>query len=276
MYRPDFIGYGRSGGWPAGVAFDPRADVRVVAAALDRAGAPAHLVGHSYGAAVALEAALDRPERVASLCLIEPVAFHLLEPGSGEREQVERLSRAVRAAVARGQLRRAARIFMSFWIGPLAWLLLPGRAKARVAASIAKVALEFEGLERLPPRWAAIAALDVPVCLVLGSRTRAPARRVTERLAERLPRARLRPLRGAGHMSPFSHARAVGRLVLAHLERGAEGSLDDDHLHPRARVQHHDADVLRVAHQPHVDASRADEQAPDLQPVDEPRQEGVA
>ena len=43
---------------------------------------PMHLVGHSHGAAVALEIAIQRPDLVRSLTLIEPAVYHLLHSGS--------------------------------------------------------------------------------------------------------------------------------------------------------------------------------------------------
>lgn len=55
-------------GWPV--------DMHDVAALLDDVG-PAHLVGQSYGAVVALLAAGLRPERVRSLVAIEPPAFEV-------------------------------------------------------------------------------------------------------------------------------------------------------------------------------------------------------
>src|SRR5687768_11557963 len=50
---------------------------------LGRLSAPAHLVGHSYGGAVALHVARTRPELLRSLTLVEPSAFHLLRGGDG-------------------------------------------------------------------------------------------------------------------------------------------------------------------------------------------------
>jgi pimeloyl-ACP methyl ester carboxylesterase len=65
---PDAAGDDRPG--------DHNADADDVIGAL---GAGAHLVGHSYGAVVALLAAARRPDLIRSLTLIEPVAFALAD-----------------------------------------------------------------------------------------------------------------------------------------------------------------------------------------------------
>ena len=50
-------------------------DATIAARLMDHVGwARAHVVGHSYGALVALQLALDRPERVGSVALLEPAA----------------------------------------------------------------------------------------------------------------------------------------------------------------------------------------------------------
>ena len=51
VFAPDFIGYGQSDPWPA-----HDADLNVLLSAADKADGELHLVGHSYGAALALEA----------------------------------------------------------------------------------------------------------------------------------------------------------------------------------------------------------------------------
>ena len=105
---------------------------------------PLHLVGHSYGAALALEAARTLGQRVKCLVLVEPVSFHLLrQEGRPEWAEVETLGRAVLGPVAQGDDRAAAKAFMTYWLGRWRWWLSPERFKSAIAATIPKVALEF-------------------------------------------------------------------------------------------------------------------------------------
>ncbi len=67
---PDLIGHGRSS-WAAPWTID--ANVTALAALLEAAAdAPALVVGHSFGGAVAMHLAAARPELVASLLLLDP------------------------------------------------------------------------------------------------------------------------------------------------------------------------------------------------------------
>src|SRR5439155_26305242 len=69
LVLPDRRGYGAS---PAAGAADFEVDANDVAELL---GEGAHLVGHSYGAVVALLVAAGHPEAVRTLTRVEPAAF---------------------------------------------------------------------------------------------------------------------------------------------------------------------------------------------------------
>jgi len=71
LLLPDRPGTGAS---PPDGPEDADRDGRLIADLLDGG---AHVVGHSYGAVVAMVAAVTRPSAVHSLTLIEPPAFHL-------------------------------------------------------------------------------------------------------------------------------------------------------------------------------------------------------
>ena len=142
---PDLLGYGRTEPWPRDAPLGLDAELGVVEALLDVAGRPAHLVGHSYGGTVALRAARRFPRQVASLTLIEPVAFHLLrhadEP-DGWREIAALAERHV-ALVGEGRDAAAAEAFVTYWMGPKAGQQMPDAARDSAVRTAAKVAAEW-------------------------------------------------------------------------------------------------------------------------------------
>jgi pimeloyl-ACP methyl ester carboxylesterase len=220
VLAPDFIGYGQSDTWPAEKPFSIAADVDVLLALAKKTKGKLHFVGHSYGAALALEAARRLGPRVKSLTLVEPVLFHILrQEGRREWAEIETLSRAVLSNVAIGDDRAAAKSFMTYWLGRLRWFLAPERFKQAIAATIPKVALEFSIVIEAPTSLKDYAAVTAPTLLIAGSRTRAPARAVADLLAATLPNASLTILKGAGHMSPFTHPTELDRLIIGHLAR---------------------------------------------------------
>jgi len=218
VLAPDFIGYGQSDPWPATEPFSIDADVNVLLSVGATTQGELHLVGHSYGAALALEAARTLGSRVKSLALIEPVSFHLLrQEGRPEWAEVEQLGLAVLGAVAKGDDRKAAAAFMSYWLGRFRWFLSPERFKAAITATIPKVALEFGIAIDAPTTLEDYAEITAPTLLVKGGKTRSPTRAVVDLLGAALPNASVETLKGAGHMSPFTHPDEINRLILDHL-----------------------------------------------------------
>ncbi|MDH3233537.1 MAG: alpha/beta fold hydrolase [Alphaproteobacteria bacterium] len=67
IFAPDLPGYGLSEPWRRGERLSPECDRGAVKAALDLVSEPMHVVAHSYGGAVAIQAAKHHPDRIASL-----------------------------------------------------------------------------------------------------------------------------------------------------------------------------------------------------------------
>ena len=87
----DTYGAGKSPDWPQGRAVQLADEVALLAPVFQSAGDAFHLVGHSYGAAIALKTALSFPARVRSMALYEPTLFAVLVriiPGSPRAESV--------------------------------------------------------------------------------------------------------------------------------------------------------------------------------------------
>ena len=218
VLAPDFTGYGQSEAWPEDKVFSGQADVNVLLELAKKAKRPVHFVGHSYGAALALAAARELGPKVQSLVLVEPAAFNLLRvEHRPEWSEVERLGVAVLTAVGRGDDREAAAAFMRYWLGRFRWWLSPERFKQAITATIRKVALEFMIAIDAQTKLSDYETIKAPTLLIVGSKTRPPARAVVDMLATTLPHATVKVLKGAGHMSPFTHPSELNQLILDHL-----------------------------------------------------------
>jgi pimeloyl-ACP methyl ester carboxylesterase len=225
VLAPDLHGYGETPP-PASLkalAFDD--EVELVAALADLAGTDVHLVGHSYGGAIALRAASLRPERVASLVLIEPTAFHLLRLLGEDAawREIEAVATRHIALVDAGDLAACADHFLGYWIGLDAWRAMPAEARARIVRTMPKIAQEWRMVFAATDRYESVAAAGMPTLLVRGTATTLAARMVVELLRDQLPHASLVEIAGAGHMSPVTHAAVVDAAIAQHLARCTAG-----------------------------------------------------
>jgi pimeloyl-ACP methyl ester carboxylesterase len=213
----ELTGHGDRQGWHGAGPLSLAAEAAAIAETCPD-GAPFHLVGHSYGGAVALRFALQYPQRLRSLTLVEPSCFSLLH--AGEPVLLDEI-RAVAAAVNRGVLcgdyRGGIRPFIDYWGGAGTWDALPEARQARFAALALHVAHHFCGLIEEATPIEAYAAMAVPTLILCGTHSPAPSRAITRILAETLPRARHRTIRGAGHMAPITHPAEVNAPILEHL-----------------------------------------------------------
>jgi pimeloyl-ACP methyl ester carboxylesterase len=219
---PDLIGYGKSSGHLDAAGNSVACtDADVVRFLLDRLDEPADIVAHSYGGVAALEAAISHQQKVRSLFLVEPVAFQVLDEDrhAAARREAFGIAERVAAAEAAGNMRRAARIYMGYWIGLLKWTFSPRYFKQSVLKTVPKVAFEFRYLSQLDAGSRAYRGLTCPVTLVQGGRSTSAAHAVIDELSSQLPNSNRKEIPGAGHMSPFTHSEAIFELVRAHLER---------------------------------------------------------
>ena len=175
----------------------------------------AHIAGHSSGAAVAAQLALDHPETVHTLILLE---LSLLSVPSGEAF-FEQAGPAFEA-YASGDHEGALAIFMSVVSG-LDWATCQAVLEERVPGSVAqaiKDADTFFGIE-LPAltEWVfgpeQAAAINQPVLSVLGAETQPLWVEVAEFLRSSLPRVEDCTIKGVGHLLHIQRPKPVARAM---------------------------------------------------------------
>ena len=194
------------------------------AALLDRLGVQrAHVVGHSSGAAVAAQLALDRPDLVHTLTLLELSLFSV--PSGGAFLEA---AGPVFDAYGSGDHAGAIAMFMSTVSG-LDWAdcqtLLEERCPGTVAQTIAD-ADTFLGIE-LPAltEWSfgpeQTAAIDRPVLSVVGSETGPLWVETADFLRCAIPRVEEIEVDGVGHLLHIQRPEAVARGIARFLKRNA-------------------------------------------------------
>jgi pimeloyl-ACP methyl ester carboxylesterase len=206
------------------------------AALLDRLEIPrAHIAGHSSGAAVAAQLALDRPESVHTLVLME---LSLLSVPSGE-SFLEGAGPAFEA-YGSGDHSRALAMFMTLVSG-LDWTACRALLDERVPGAVAQGVQDadtFFGIElpsltewRFGPEQAA--AIDRPVLSVLGSQTERLWVEVADFLRRTLPQVEELKIEGVGHLLHIQRPEPVARGMAEFLERNAIADRPD---RPRRQV----------------------------------------
>lgn len=219
VYAPDLYGYGGSADWAGPKAFHLESEAEIVLALLARVNDCAHLVGHSYGGAVALHVARSHSDALRSLTLIEPAAFHLLRDTDAPlAAALAEVAESLVRAVARGEYVAGFGRFVDYWNGPQAWAQIPPDKRYAMAKRLAKVVLDFHATFNEPARLEDFRAMAVPTLLVQGTRSPSPTRRICELLADTLPAARLATVDGAGHMAPVTHPDPVNAVIVAQLD----------------------------------------------------------
>ena len=215
----DLPSHGKSDPW------DRTGNVHDVATDIARGliDAPMDLIGHSFGATVALRIAVETPELVRSLTMIEPVYFAAALQDEPElRDAYLADSKALDAAFASGDEREAARVFNRDWGDGTPWDDLPERMRETMTRLVHYVPassafLHHDSARLLEPGRFARAAM--PALLIEGDQSPPMSAKVAESLAKRLPDVERVVIKGAGHMAPITHPEEVAVPIKALLAR---------------------------------------------------------
>lgn len=226
VLAPDAYGAGKSPEWPSDTVIRLKDEVHLIEPLFERTSAPLLLVGHSYGAAVALIAALMHPGRVCALALYEPTLFSLIDaekPAPNDADGIRSTVADIARALDAGNPDAAAQRFIDYWMGSGAWNETPIERKPSIVKAIAESRRWGHALFREPTPLAAFRRLEIPVLYMVGRRSTASALGVARLLAPALPRAEVLEFEDLGHMGPVTHPAVVNDAIARFLDRTGLG-----------------------------------------------------
>ena len=185
---------------------------------------PAHLVAHSYGGAVALRLAADRPELVRSVVLHEPPFLGLLasDPETATEGEfllgeARRLERRVRDGDPEGSLREA---MDAFTLEPGAWERLPPPLRGSILRNVDRWVEELDDPDALRPDPVRCSELLIPALLTYGTQSPGYLQRITRLLGQELHNSSVHPLPDVGHAPHVTRpAQFVATLQMFLVER---------------------------------------------------------
>jgi pimeloyl-ACP methyl ester carboxylesterase len=220
LFAPDLYGAGKSPDWHSDRDISLQDEVRFLDPVLIAAGKPHSFVGHSYGAAVALIAAVANPGSVKAMALFEPTLFSLADHQNISPNGTEGIKSAVVAsaqALDDGDTDAAARHFIDYWMGSGSWDLTPAQRKPAVAESMVNVRRWGHALMTDKTPAAAFASLNFPVLYMLGDSSPRSAHAVSEVLISQLPNVKAVRFAGLGHMAPVTHPDVINAEIVQFL-----------------------------------------------------------
>lgn len=222
VIAPNLYGAGKTSPWigtgPHRLV-DSAALVEQVCATFDGS---VNIVGHSFGGAVAMQAAAQLGERVARLVLLEAAPYDLLRQcGRVEAYRVAcDLYEFVLEGSRRGDWLTIAERFLNAFVGDKAWESMSAERQQRAAELMRQNRCEWEALmtdttaleqwsRRLPPRTLLVSASD----------TWPPLRELMQVFKAGCPHWTFATVPNGGHMAPLLQPELVNPIIVDYLSR---------------------------------------------------------
>jgi len=227
-YTPDLAGYGQSSCDYLKDVTSLRDEAEFIGSPVLDFDEPFHLIGHSFGGAVALAVAMGWPGMVKTLTLYEPSAFFVLRDREGEDRKkfdvIRRLADDMRQYVLEANEARAMAIFVDFWNGAGSWTGMTAEQQTALSKLSKRVVDNFRVAFAEKCNPAEFSKLRMPVTIIKGDASPAVALRTAEVVAEMIPHTRRVTVRNAGHMAPMNEPKLVASAFRECLELTLEAA----------------------------------------------------
>ena len=176
---------------------------------------PVPIVGHSFGAVLALRIAVERPYRVSSLVMVEPVFFAAAK-GRWGHDKAMRDMAAFDKKMKAAQFATAAKEFHAMWGEGRPWSDLSADQKSYIVDRIELIPAGDTLLRNDRPgllKPGRLEKLEMPVTFVDGGDSHPVMADIISELGDRIPDAEWVTVPEARHMLPVTHPEMLAQAV---------------------------------------------------------------
>ncbi len=215
LVAPDMLSHGKSPDW------DGQSDFFDLTTTLSAAQLtqPMDVIGHSFGAMIALRLAVNHPKLIRSVVLIEPVFFAVAKLDAPDLlAQHDAAAQPYVEALETGDMPLAARLFNRMWSTEESprWPDMPEKTRAAMIRGIRVVpdveqALFQDTKGLLTP--GVLNEVKRPTLLMTGGHSHPVMPAISHGLQKRLPNASIITIEDAGHMLPISHPKETAAQI---------------------------------------------------------------
>jgi pimeloyl-ACP methyl ester carboxylesterase len=170
---------------------------------------PAHIVGNSGGAAIALKMAARRPDMFRTLVIHEPPLFGLLKKVNEAQPMLSVVKERIAAVIdliATNEYEQAARVFVeTIAFGPGTWQGLPEQVKQTFIYNAPTFLDEIRDPDNLEFDPSKLSVFDKPALLTHGTESPPFFIMGLDIIGNSIPHAKRFAFAGAGHVPHMSH-----------------------------------------------------------------------
>ncbi len=189
-----------------------------VHAVVSHVGEPIHLIGFSWGGATALHMAITAPTALASVAVIEPEAYSLLNADDGPAYTALRnLCDRWRGHVRAGDWYTACEEFIDFYNGRGSFAAWP---TARLDAFLDEQRTRgdlWDVLFDAPISAGSLSSITLQVHVIEGSASSVVDRAICDAVLRYVQHTDRSVIEGAGHMLPLTHAADLTQVLVRQL-----------------------------------------------------------
>ena len=215
------LGYGRTAERRIAGSTDICLEAEIVESVVRQASSePVHLVGHSFGGAVALAVTLRRQVPVLSLTVIEAPVPELLRY-FGEHSHYRafrRMTDAYFAAFRAGEA-EAIEPMIDFYGGPGTFAAWPERVRRYAVETTAVNILDWATAYGFELTSTSLASIEVPSLGILGEASHPAICRANQLLMRGMTGSVIATISGAAHFMISTHVAEVARVIAEHVVR---------------------------------------------------------